>query len=93
MIKGCQKQIIFLESTKSKYFDQAYLVMKDDIYTCDEGEILSEAERIIFGAEGCKKVKKKQRGKALNAWRGILCFSFGLLCGLVLAFSLSLLIF
>ncbi|MBQ8546384.1 MAG: hypothetical protein IJ437_05540 [Clostridia bacterium] len=93
MIKGCEKKIIFLESTKSKYFDQAYLVMKDDIYTCDEGEILGEAERIIFGAEGCKKPKKKEKGKALNIWRGILSFSFGLLSGLVLAFSLSLIIF
>ncbi len=88
MIKGCQKKIIFLESTKSKYFDQAYLVMKDDIYTCDEGEILSEAERIIFGAEYCKKVKKKKIS-SFSIWKSILYFSLGLLFGLFLAFLLS----
>ena len=93
MIKGCEKKIIFLENTKSKYFEQAYLVIKDDIYTCDEGEILGEAERIIFGAEGCKKAKKKQKRNMLDIWRGVLSFCFGLLSGLLLAFSLSLLIF
>ncbi len=91
MIKGCEKRIIFLESTKSKYFDQAYLVMKDDIYTCDEGKILNEAERIIFGAESIKNDKKSKRLKGL--WKNILFFSIGFSFGLVIAFSVALLVF
>lgn len=91
MIKGCEKRIIFLESTKSKYFDQAYLVMKDDIYTCDEGKILNEAERIIFGAESLKNDEKAKRIK--RTWKNILLFSIGFFSGLILAFSLALLLF
>ena len=87
MIKGYQKKIIFLESTKSKYFDQAYLVMKDDLYTMDEGEILLEAERIIFGAECCKKAQKKQISPAV--WKSILIFLGGLSLGILSAFSVA----
>lgn len=86
MIKGCQKKIIFLESTKSKYFDQAYLVMKDDLYTMDEGEILLEAERIIFGAEHCKKEKKKK--SKLSTMQGVFLLSLGTLLGLCCAFGI-----
>lgn len=78
MIKGCQKKIIFLESTKSKYFDQAYLVMKDDLYCLDEGEIINEAEKIIFGAEYCKK---EQKTKPNGLWKSIGLFSLGLIFG------------
>ena len=91
MIKGCEKRIIFLESTKSKYFDQAYLVMKDDIYTCDEVKILNEAERIIFGAESIKSDEKSKRLK--RAWKNALLFSLGLFLGLAIAFSLAFFLF
>lgn len=87
MIKGCEKRIIFLESTKSKYFDQAYLVIKDDLYTCDEGKILDEAERIIFGAESCKRLEHPNRNKRIL--KNTLIFSIGFLFGLMLAFSLA----
>ena len=87
MIKGCQKKIIFLESTKSKYFDQAYLVMKDDLCTMDEKEVLAEAEKIIFGAEHCKKVTKKKSPPFL--WKGILLFAAGVILGASIAFSVA----
>ena len=90
MIKGCQKKIIFLESTKSKYFDQAYLVMKDDLYALDEDEVLVEAEKIIFGAEYLKKETKKK--PHINKWINALFFSIGLLVGLSIAFLISFLI-
>ncbi len=89
MIKGCQKKIIFLESTKSKYFDQAYLVMKDDLCALDEGEILLEAEKIIFGAEHCKKEPKKSKKGIL---KNILLFLFGLLLGFGITVTVFLLI-
>jgi muramoyltetrapeptide carboxypeptidase LdcA involved in peptidoglycan recycling len=87
MIKGCQKKIIFLESTKSKYFDQAYLVMKDDLYSLDEGEILKEAEKIIFGAEHCQKEPKKKSNVSFG--KSALVFTFGLFLGLSFAFLMS----
>ncbi len=48
MIKGCQKKIIMVKDTKSKYFDAAYFVLKKDIpQACSSSDILSEANRII----------------------------------------------
>ncbi len=87
MIKGCEKKIIFLESTKSKYFEQAYLVMKDDLYTLNEGDILEEAERIIFGAEHLKRMPKKK--SRLPIWKTILLFLGGIFVGIGIAFFVS----
>ena len=39
-MKGTQRRIIFLKSTKSKRFDEAYFVLKDDLINDDEDEIL-----------------------------------------------------
>ncbi len=80
MIKGLERKIMLLKSTNSKYFDEAYFIMKDDIITCDEGEILREAERIMFSAETCKRVKRSNKKEAFK----ILGFS---LLGLFLGFG------
>ena len=79
-MKGTQRRIIFLKSTKSKRFDEAYFVLKDDLINDDEDEILKEAEKILFSAEGCKKKREK---KSLS-FKGAFLFSLGLFCGVVL---------
>lgn len=79
-MKGTQRRIIFLKSTKSKRFDEAYFVLKDDLINDDEDEILKEAEKILFSAEGCKKKREKKR----LSFKGAFLFSLGLFCGVVL---------
>lgn len=79
-MKGTQRRIIFLKSTKSKRFDEAYFVLKDDLINDDEDEILKEAEKILFSAEGCKKKREKKR----LSFKGAFLFSLGLFCGVIL---------
>ena len=49
MIKGCQKNVIWLRNTESELFEQAYFILSDA--ACEknksEGDILAEARRII----------------------------------------------
>ena len=85
MIKGLERKMMLLKSTNSKYFDEAYLIMKDDISVYDEGEILREAERILFSAETCKRIKKSNKKRRFKSFLilvlGILLgWSLGLLC-------------
>ncbi len=52
MIKGCQKKIIYLKSTDSGFFDEAYFVLRSDSDAkgfC-EADMVDEAKRIIDGA-------------------------------------------
>ena len=85
MIKGLERKMMLLKSTNSKYFDEAYLIMKDDISVYDEGEILREAERILFSAETCKRIKRSNKKRTFKSFLilvlGVLLgLSAGLLC-------------
>ena len=85
MIKGLERKIMLLKGTNSKYFDEAYFIMKDDITYCDDSEILKEAEKIIFSAEGCKRIKRAdKRTSAKIALFTIAGAFIGLLCGLII---------
>lgn len=86
MLKGTEKKIIYLKSTKSKHFDEAYFVLKDDIINDRDGEILEEAERIIFKTDAFSK--RKQRKKV--SFKGCFLFSLGTLTGSLFACVLCL---
>lgn len=73
MLKGTEKRIIYLKSTKSKHFDEAYFVLKDDIINDRDTEILKEAERIIFKAETSSKLSRRKKG----SYKGAFLFSLG----------------
>ena len=49
MVRGYQKRIIYLKNTKSRYFDEAYFVVKEDNITqgAPHSELVEEANRII----------------------------------------------
>ncbi len=47
MVKGYQKKVVFLKNTGSEFFDEAYFVVCDSPSTHSEGDIISEANRII----------------------------------------------
>ena len=89
MIKGCQRKVMHLKRAKSRYFDEAYLIMKDDIINDDEEEILKEAERLIFEGEGCKRQKRGGLGKKIFGYL-TLGFGVGFFIGFALAFVVAL---
>ena len=50
MVKGCQRKIYYLKNTGSKYFEEAYLVLKREENgkaQASQTELSREAERII----------------------------------------------
>ena len=64
MIKGCQRRIIMVKDTGSKYFDTAYFVMRSDLDAkVNETDMINEAGRMI---EGCIT----DRGAALQKRSG-----------------------
>ena len=88
MLQGTERKIIFLKSTKSKHFDEAYFVLKDDIVNDDEHEILCEAERIIFSAE---ELRRKRHKKQVS-FKGIFFISLGTFLGSFLSCILCLIV-
>jgi hypothetical protein len=78
MVSGRERKIIHLKSTRSKRFDEAYLVLKDGMESYDDKEILKEAERILFSAEELKKKRAKKGGGVLKC---AFFFSFGFFFG------------
>ena len=70
MIKGCQKNVIWLRNTESEIFEQAYFILSDTASRKkkSEGDIIAEARRIIeqspcgnyFASPTvCSRVKRK----------------------------------
>ncbi len=66
MASGRERKIIHLKSTKSKRFDEAYLILKDGLINYDDGEIVKEAERILFSAEELKRKRGRKKGGAIK---------------------------
>ena len=50
MVKGCQKRVVFMKNTGSEFFDEAYFVITESHIGRDDGEMISEANRIIDSA-------------------------------------------
>ena len=86
MIKGAQKQMIVVRTGASKYFDEAYFVLKSGINPArgERTDILSEANRILQESESVRSGKKKTR----SPW---IWFCLGLAVGSVLMWVLRLL--
>ena len=82
MIKGCRKNMIFVRCGADSSFESAYFIMKDDAGG-DEGDLLSEAEKIIkSSASGNEKTRpsKKQKDEK-KPLRGIIPFAAGATLG------------
>ena len=80
MIKGAQKQMIVLKTAASRYFDEAYFVLKPDLKPNKRNrtDLLTEANRILKESESARGGKK--RGKKSAWW-----FAIGLLLGALAA--------
>ena len=88
MIKGARKQMIVVRTGDSRYFDEAYFVLREDAEKEKRKsvDILGEANRILDEISPEPSTKEKRRG---GKW---LFFLAGSLCGAVLSVVLTLLL-
>ena len=57
MIKGAQKRMIVLKTADSAVFEEAYFVLRRE-NNCGEGDMVTEANRIIESSGGKNKEKR-----------------------------------
>ena len=90
MVRGCQKKIIYLKSTGSEVFDEAYFVVSDKAPDENKGEcnMVEEANRIlnecIYVSENenlFNKIKVFLKSKVISFLIGYL---FGMICILLI---------
>ena len=81
MIKGAKKQMIVIRTGDSRYFDEAYFVLRGDAgnKTARDTDILHEANRILSENHptGARTLPRR--------WLKWLFFGIGCLCGAALA--------
>ena len=82
MLKGCQREMIVLQTQESPLFENAYFILRREKPVVSRQDMLAEANRII-GAGSGYLARRRRRG-----W-GILLFITGLLAGV----GVSLLIY
>ncbi len=89
MIKGSRRQMIVIRTGDSRYFDEAYFVLRRDLKQPDpaQGDILREANRIL--AERAPLAK----GSAQNRFLRWLFFGVGVLCGALVTIACCLAFF
>ena len=89
MVKGAQKQMIVVKTGDSRYFDEAYFVLRREIRRAHGArrDMLNEANRILEECAGSTaEAPRKRRGLP---W---LCFAAGLLCGVLPTLAIFLLL-
>ncbi len=88
MIKGARRQLIVLRTGNSRYFDEAYFVLKSEEMgkKTANRDLIREANRILAESIPHGKAGKKGRG------RRFLLFGAGSLCGAVLGVLAALLL-
>ena len=89
MIKGAQKQMIVIRTGNSRYFDEAYFVLRREVHGTgqEKNDILAEANRILE-EHALQTGGKRKR----HLPRGVLLFLLGILCGAAVALLLGLLL-
>ena len=87
MVKGAQKQMIVIKTGDSRYFDEAYFVLRREVRARGaRRDMLAEANKIL---EECGAQSKERRRHLPHA---LLLFAGGLLCGAVPTVALFLLL-
>ena len=82
MLKGCQREMIMLQTGESRLFESAWFVLRPERKSACEEDMLSEANRIIGVGE--------RRRTRLGRPRRLLYFLWGCTSGLAVAFLLGL---
>ena len=70
MIKGIQKNMIWVQTPKSTCFEEAYFVVRRELCTERQkgNEMLREAHRILAEHEELQQEGKKGRGRKYEQW-------------------------
>ena len=91
MIRGLQKQILWLSTPKSRHFELVCFILRPERCreTPKDAEILREARSILLQAEPPKKeVRTPKKRSSWCLWLlffgGVICGSFGMLLGCAL---------
>lgn len=85
MVKGCQREMVMIQTGDSPFFESAWLVLRQPRPTADADDMLTEANRIV-GAGRDHRRASGRRGRCL------LLFSAGFLIGAALSAGLLLLL-
>ncbi len=90
MLKGIQKNMIWVRTPESRFFEAAYFVMRPNACSAPprEGEMLREANRLL--SEGTRKTTPRREQRL---WQRLLPFLAGLASGAVLSLLLALALF
>ena len=88
MLKGAQKQMIIVRTGDSRYFDEAYFVLRREIKTqrSTRSDMLREATRILEESELDPRPRRSRVPK------GVLLFLAGILCGAAVAVLICLIL-
>ncbi|MBE6594453.1 MAG: hypothetical protein E7644_01505 [Ruminococcaceae bacterium] len=74
MLRGCQREMIVLQTRDSALFESAWFVLRQEKPCAGEVDMLAEAERIV--SEGARPDRRRRRlGGSMGA------FLLGLFCG------------
>lgn len=73
MVKGCQREMIVMQTQDSALFESAYLVLRREKNQAPFADMMAEANRIIGLSGGMRR-----RGRAGRKW---LYFAAGVLLG------------
>lgn len=91
MVKGCQKKTIHIKDTGSKYYEEAYFVLRPGFpdSSSADADMIGEAMRIAGESisPGAKRRVAVLKGKVLSF---VLGFAAGALAALIVCLSLSL---
>lgn len=76
MLKGCQREMIVVHTQKSKVFEHAYFVLRRECRTLQQGDLLSEANRLVQAVTSGTVNRKRAMGRrgafCLGALTGVL---------------------
>ena len=72
MIKGCQREMIVVQTQKSKVFEQAYFMLRRESRTLQHGDLLAEANLLVQAVSEGTVVRKRPRGRRAFFWMGVL---------------------
>lgn len=88
MVKGTQKQMVVIRTSDSRYYEQAYLVLRDGHAPTGEAEatMMAEANRIL---DECMLMPQPHGKKGRFAWR---TFWLGTLMGAAVCVAVVLIV-
>lgn len=81
MVRGCQRKVIFLKSTESEIFSEAYFIVDEKATSTSEADMVREANRIIdenLAHTTTRGERRRGIGRIMGAiLRGIPAFLIG----------------